>query len=114
MKTDIEMKVHEAALKRRAGWLEVRMSDDRSTGIHYDRAEYAALLWAMAELGIEYEAGEGMEQYRIAERLPVAGRKAARPRSRMSRDEEPPKLPDGDDTFVPGEPKGRRYYPNGL
>ena len=79
------------------------MSDERSTGKHYDRAEYAALLWAMGELGIKYEAGEGMEQHYVVERLP-----------RTPRDEEPPKLPDGDDSFVPGEPKGRRYYPNGL
>jgi len=114
MKTDIEMKVHEAALKRRAGWLEVRMSDERSTGKHYDRAEYAALLWAMGELGIEYEAGEGMEQHYVVERLPTSGRKTAKPWPRTPRDEEPPKLPDGDDSFVPGEPKGRRYYPNGL
>ena len=114
MKNDIEMKVHEAALKRRAGWLEVRMSDDRSTGKHYDRAEYAALLWAMSELGIKYEAGEGMEQHCTAERLPVAGRKTGKPWPRDARDEEPPKLPGEDATFVPGEPKGRRYYPNGL
>jgi len=127
MRNDIERKVHESALKRRAGWLEIRMLDDGATGKHYDRAEYAALMWAMSALGISYEAGEACEAgeadaragaraeraaraARAAPAAPAAAcRKTARPRARPARGEELP-----DVYTVPAEPRGRRYYPGGL
>lgn len=124
MRNDIERKVHESALKRRAGWLEIRMLDDGATGKHYDRAEYAALMWAMSSLGISYEAGEAGEAgeadaragaraeraARAARAAPAAAcRKTARPRARPARGEELP-----DVYTVPAEPRGRRYYPGGL
>ena len=86
MRNDIERKVHEGALKRRAGWLEIRMLDDGATGKHYDRAEYAALMWAMSSLGISYEAGEAGARAAPA----AACRKTARPRARPARGEELP------------------------
>lgn len=114
MRNDIERKVHEGALKRRAGWLEIRMLDDGVTGKHYDRAEYAALMWAMSSLGISYEAGEageaGARVAPAARAAPAAAcRKTARPRARPARGEELP-----DVYTVPAEPRGRRYYPGGL
>lgn len=111
MRNDIERKVHEGALKRRAGWLEIRMLDDGATGKHYDRAEYAALMWAMSSLGISYEAGEDAARAaRAAPAAPAAAcRKTARPMARPARGEELP-----DVYTVPAEPRGRRYYPGGL
>ena len=47
---------HIRAITRRANWLEQRMatSDPKRGGAIFDVKEYAALLWALYEVGAEY------------------------------------------------------------
>lgn len=84
------------ALRRRVGYLENRMNESRKGGrqpLSFDVAEYAELNEALRRL----------------ERRP-GGHRSDR------RLDEPPRLPDRDrqpefeDTFVPGEPRGTRFY----
>lgn len=107
-------RVRGTALIRRARWLERKIVDgppDRP-GLSYDTAEYAELLWAFGALGIQFTPADASE-------LPEApGRAPCPPRETAPDDplEEPPRRApaagDGD-TFVPGEPRGRRYYGRG-
>lgn len=50
---------HIRAITRRANWLEQRMatSDPLRGGAQFDTKEYAALLWALYEVGAEYTPG---------------------------------------------------------
>ena len=92
--------VRGSALKRRARWLERKISEGERPGISFDTAEYAELLWVFEALGISYTPqDEGGEP-------PVRG------------GDEPPRIDArcgrGDnDTFVPGEPRRARYVPRG-
>lgn len=83
------------ALRRRVGYLENRMNESRKSGrqpLSFDVAEYAELNEALRRL--ECRPGGHRSDRRF---------------------EEPPRRPDVvrpefEDTFVPGEPRGTRYY----
>lgn len=85
-------------LVRRAKWLEKRLAQGDIPGSHFDRAEYASLLWVFLKVGIDFEP---------------AGSKPAKKKTRTRTPDvdEPPVRPE--ETFVPGEPRGKRYIPDG-
>jgi hypothetical protein len=62
-------------------------------------AEYASLLWVFEKVGIDFD--------------PAGSKKPAKRRaaSRKIDAEEPPKMTG--ETFVPGEPRGKRFIPGG-
>ena len=84
------------ALRRRVTYLEKRMEDSRKGGrqpLSFDVAEYAEIKEVLRRL--EHRPGGHRSDRRL---------------------DEPPRLPDQarqpefEDTFVPGEPRGTRFY----
>lgn len=97
--------VRGTALMRRARWLEKRLGEPDIPGHQYDAAEYAELLWVFQSLGLDFTAADEADKS-------VKKRKVVRRKEEPL--EEPPVIKRGGDTFVPGEPRGKRYIPGGL
>ena len=94
-----EVDVRGIPLVRRAKWLEKRLAQGDIPGGHFDMAEYASLLWVFEKVGIDFE--------------PAGSKKPAKRKAVKKADSEEPPMRPGD-TFVPGEPRGKRYVPGGI
>lgn len=90
-------------LIRRAKYLERKLTQGRVPGRQFDVAEYLAFIRIFKKAGVSFEPAVTLESLQAD---PGEG-------SAPSRMEEPPVRSDVPDTFVPGEPKGRRFFPGG-
>lgn len=90
-------------LVRRARYLESRLAKGTLPGRQFDVAEYLAFVWIFEAAGVAFEPA-------ISPELLRGGGEQQPQDARM---EEPPVRPATEDTFVPGEPRSRRYMPRG-
>ena len=91
-------------LVRRARYLESRLAKGNLPGRQFDVAEYLAFVWIFEAAGVAFDPAISPELLR------GSPSEAAAPDARM---EEPPVRPASEDTFVPGEPRSRRFMPRG-